>query len=81
MSVKPVPSIEESATAVAKAVDARRAKQPDRTELIQGVTLDPPRGGRDGWWLVGRVLDERADAEFSVWYLPGPRRSVSMSKT
>ena len=79
-----VPSIEESAVAVAKAVNARRARHAadpvhaalspaDLAERVTGITL-PPRAGRDGWWLVGRVLDELADAEFSVWYLPGPRR-------
>jgi hypothetical protein len=40
---------------------------------VTGITL-PPRGGRDGWWLVGRVLDELVEAEFSVWYMPGSRR-------
>ena len=80
----PYPSIEESPTAVVKAVAARRARHradPAHTglttaaiaERVTGITL-PPRGGRDGWWLVGRVLDELVDAEFSVWYMPGPRR-------
>ena len=80
----PYPTIEESATAVVKAVAARRARHradPTHTglttaaiaERVTGITL-PPRVGRDGWWLVGRVLDELADAEFSVWYMPGPRR-------
>jgi hypothetical protein len=80
----PYPTIEESATAVAKAVAVRRARHradPTHTglttaaiaERVTGITL-PPRGGRDGWWLVGRVLDELVDAEFSVWYMPGPRR-------
>ncbi len=80
----PYPTIEESATAVVKAVAARRARhRADHThtglttaaiaERVTGITL-PARGGRDGWWLVGRVLDELADAEFSVWYMPGLRR-------
>ena len=78
------PTIEESAMAVVKAVAARRARHrvdPTHTglttaaiaERVTGITL-PPRSGRDGWWLVGRVLDELVDAEFSVWYMPGPRR-------
>ena len=80
----PYPTIEESSTAVVKAVAARRARHradPTYTglttaaiaERVTGITL-PPRGGRDGWWLVGRVLDELVEAEFSVWYMPGPRR-------
>ena len=82
--IDPCPSIQESAEAVVKAVAARRARHradPAQSgltagaiaERVTGITL-PPRGGRDGWWLVGRVLDEVADAEFSVWYMPGPRR-------
>ena len=78
------PTLEESAIAVVKAVAARRARHradPTYTglttaaiaERVTGITL-PPRSGRDGWWLVGRVLDELLDAEFSVWYMPGPRR-------
>jgi hypothetical protein len=80
----PYPTLDESATAVVKAVAARRARHradPTHTgltaaaiaERVTGITL-PPRAGRDGWWLVGRVLDELVDAEFSVWYMPGPRR-------
>ena len=80
----PYPSIEESCIAVVKAVAARRARHradPTHTglttaaiaERVLGITL-PPRSGRDGWWLVGRVLDELVDAEFSVWYMPGARR-------
>ena len=80
----PCPSIPESAEAVAKAVAARRARHradPAQSgltaaaiaERVTGLTL-PPRAGRDSWWLVGRVLDELADAEFSVWYMPSPRR-------
>jgi hypothetical protein len=80
----PYPSIEESATAVAKVVATRRARyraNPDHgaltpsaiAERVTGVTV-PPRAGRDGWWLVGRVLDELEETEFSVWYIPGARR-------
>ena len=82
--IDPCPTIQESAEAVVKAVAARRARHradPVHTgltagaiaERVTGITL-PPRGGREGWWLVGRVLDELADAEFSVWFMPGPRR-------
>jgi hypothetical protein len=82
--IDPYPSLEESVIAVVKAVAARRARhRADPThagltaaaiaERVMGITL-PPRSGRDGWWLVGRVLDELVDAEFSVWYMPGPRR-------
>jgi hypothetical protein len=82
--IDPYPTIEESAIAVVKAIAARRARhRADPThaglttaaiaERVTGITL-PPRSGRDGWWLVGRVLDELADAEFSVWYMPGVRR-------
>jgi hypothetical protein len=80
----PYPSIDESCIAVVKAVAARRSRHranPAHTglttaaiaERVTGITL-PPRAGRDGWWLVGRVLDELVEAEFSVWYMPGPRR-------
>ena len=80
----PCPTIRESIEAVVKAVAARRARHradPAHAgltsgaiaERVTGVTV-PPRSGREGWWLVGRVLDELADAEFSVWYMPGPRR-------
>ena len=82
--IDPCPSIHESAEAVVKAVAARRARHrtdPAQSSLttaaiaerVTGITL-PPRRGREGWWLVGRILDEVADAEFSVWYMPGPRR-------
>jgi len=84
MPINPVPSIEESVVAVVKAVKARRERHTADpihagltaagiAEQVYGITL-PPRSGRDNWWLVGRVLDELADAEFSVWYLPGDRR-------
>ncbi len=78
------PTIEESTLAVAKAVAVRRARyraDPGHAALtaaaiaerVTGITM-PPRAGRDGWWLIGRVLDELDDAEFSVWYMPGSRR-------
>ncbi len=78
------PSIDESTLAVVKAVAARRARHradPERAgitasaiaERVTGITI-PPRAGRDGWWLVGRVLDDLEDAEFSVWYIPSARR-------
>jgi hypothetical protein len=80
----PCPSIQESAEAVVKAVAARRARHradPAQSRLTMGAIAErvtgiplPPRSGRDGWWLVGRVLDELVDTEFSVWYMPGPRR-------
>ena len=80
----PCPTIDESVLVVVKALAARRARHradPAHSgltaaaiaERVTGITL-PPRGGREGWWLVGRVLDELADAEFSVWYIPGARR-------
>jgi hypothetical protein len=85
MSVNPVPPIEETATAVVKAVNARRERHAadpahaalttaDIAERVTAITL-APRAGRDGWWLVGRVLDELVDAESSVWYMPGSRRN------
>ena len=78
------PSLDESTLAVVKAVAARRARHradPVQARLtasaiaerVTGITM-PPRRGRGGWWLVGRVLDEIADAEFSVWFIPGARR-------
>jgi hypothetical protein len=80
----PRPTVEESALAVVKAVAARRAKHrgdPRQARLtaaaiaerVTGITL-PPRPGRDGWWLVGRVLDEIVEGEFSVWCIPSARR-------
>ncbi len=82
--IDPCPTIHESTEAVVKAVAARRARHradPAHVgltagaiaERVTGVTV-PPRSGREGWWLVGRVLDELADAEFSVWYMPGSQR-------
>ncbi|MFN8594268.1 MAG: hypothetical protein U0031_22665 [Thermomicrobiales bacterium] len=79
------PTLEQSATAVAKAVAARRARHRGDAvyavlttaaiaERVTGITL-PPRSGHDGWWLVGRVLDELAETEFSVWFMPGARRT------
>ena len=78
------PTPEESGLAVAKAVAARRARHradPARANLtasaiaerVTGITM-PPRPGDDAWWLVGRVLDDLEDAEFSVWYIPNARR-------
>ncbi|MCC7024379.1 MAG: hypothetical protein IT338_16255 [Thermomicrobiales bacterium] len=83
------PTIDESATAVVKAVGVRRARHradPAHASLtasavaerVTGITL-PPRPGRGGWWLVGRVLDDIDDAEFSVWFLPEARR-IGMSQ-
>jgi hypothetical protein len=80
----PGPAIDDCVLAVVKAVAARRARHradPGHAKLtagaiaerVAGITL-PSRPGRDGWWLVGRVLDELDDAEFSVWYMPEPRR-------
>jgi hypothetical protein len=93
MFTNPAETFEERASAVAKVVDARRARHradsaharltaAAMTERVTGLTLDPPRPGRDGWWLVGRVVDELVDAEFSVWYMPGEQRGerrVSLS--
>ncbi len=78
------PTIEESVLVVVKAVAARRARHradPAHTglttsaiaERVTGITL-PPCRGREGWWLVGRVLDEIDDADFSVWFVPESRR-------
>jgi hypothetical protein len=80
----PGPALEESTLAVVKAVAARRGRhRADAAnaglttsaiaERVTGITL-PPRAGRDGWWLVGRVLDDLADVEFSVWYVPENHR-------
>jgi len=80
------PTIDESTVAVVKAIAARRAlhrgdpAQAGLTksaiaERVTGITL-PPRSGRDGWWLVGRLLDDLDDAEFSVWYMR--RRAASV---
>jgi len=78
------PTLEESVLVVVKAVAARRARhRADPTyamltvsaiaERVTGITL-PPRQGREDWWLVGRVLDEIDDVDFSVWYIPESRR-------
>jgi hypothetical protein len=78
------PTLDESALAVVKAVAARRdrhRRDPARAgltksaiaERVTGITL-PPRAGRDDWWLVGRVLDDLEDVEFSVWFMPETRR-------
>jgi hypothetical protein len=82
--INAMPTLEESTLAVVKAVAARRARHREDSEhvaltaaaiaeRVAGITL-PPRRGRGGWWLVGRVLDELDDAELSVWYMPGARR-------
>jgi hypothetical protein len=78
------PSLEQSTLAVAKAVAvlrARRRADPAQSALTTGAIAErvtgimtPPRPGSEGWWLVGRVLDEIADAEFSVWFIPGSGR-------
>lgn len=78
------PSLDESTLAVVKAVAvlrARRRADPAHAGLTAGAIAErvtgimaPPRPGRGGWWCVGRVLDEVADAEFSVWFMPGARR-------
>jgi hypothetical protein len=78
------PSLDESTLAVVKAVAvlrARRRADPAHVgltaaaiaERVAGIVA-PPRPGRGGWWFVGRVLDEIADAEFSVWFMPVARR-------
>lgn len=70
--------------AVVKAVAARRARHRGDprhagltaaaiAERVTGITL-PPRAGEDGWWLVGRVLDEIEENEYSVWSMPAARR-------
>ena len=78
------PSVDDCTLAVVKAVAARRARHrvdpvhealtaSAIAERVTGIPL-PPRSGRDGWWLVGRVLDDLDDAEFSVWFQPNPKR-------
>lgn len=70
--------------AVAKALASIRGKHranPDLAhmtasaiaERVSALTL-PPRPARGDWWLVGRVLDEIEDVEFSVWFIPEARR-------
>ena len=79
-----IPAVQDCIDVVVKAVAARRAKHrydpacagltaSAIAERVTGITL-PVRAGRDGWWLVGRVLDEIEDAEFSVWCMPAARR-------
>ena len=83
------PTLEESTVAVVKAVASRRdrhRRNPDHAglttsaiaERVTGIML-PPRPGNEGWWLIGRVLDELEEAEYSVWYLPESRR-IGISK-
>ena len=81
MPINPVPTLEDCATAVFKAVSVRRDRHradPAWAELSTATiaervngTMLLPRSGGDGWWLVGRVFDAIADAEFSVWYMMG----------
>lgn len=79
-----VPTVQECVTVVVKAVAARRARHRDDpgcagltsgaiAERVTGITL-PPRAAKDGWWLVGRVLDEIEETEYSVWCMPVARR-------
>ena len=80
----PQPSLDECTLAVVIAVAvlrARRRADPAQARLTASAIAErvtgmmaPPRRGRAGWWLVGRVLDEIADAEFSVWFMPDARR-------
>ena len=78
------PASDVCSEAVAKAlasIRARHRENPDHahmtrsaiSERVTALTL-PPRPARDDWWLVGRVLDEIEDAEFSVWLIPAERR-------
>jgi hypothetical protein len=70
--------------AVAKALASVRSKHianPDlahmtRSAIVERVTALtlPPRPASANWWLVGRVLDEIDDVEFSVWFIPEERR-------
>ena len=75
--------------AVAKALASVRIKHranPDLAhmtnsaiaERVSGLTM-PPRATHDDWWLVGRLLDEIDDTEFSVWFIPDTRR-IGISK-
>lgn len=71
--------------AVARAAHARRqrARNDPRHIHLTPAALEErivgiaalPRRGKDGWWLVGHVLDslDDADGEFDVWYLPAER--------
>lgn len=78
------PSLEERELAVAKAVAYRRATLhaqaterllpvPPIAERVRGRAL-PAREGRDGWWLVGEVIDEIEACEFTVWLRQEARR-------
>ena len=90
MSSSPAtPSIDLCTEAVAKALASIRGKHRDNLDLahmtnsaiaerVTGITM-PPRQARDDWWLVGRVLDLIEDVEFSVWFVPEPRR-IGISK-
>ncbi|MCA9862924.1 MAG: hypothetical protein KC432_07885 [Thermomicrobiales bacterium] len=70
--------------AVARALASVRAKHRSNPDLahmtgsavaerVTALTL-PPRPARGDWWLVGRVLDEIEEVEFSVWFIPATRR-------
>lgn len=78
------PPAELCAEVVAKVVASLRLKRREDpanahmtnsaiAERISGLTV-PPRPAQDRWWLVGRVLDEIDDVEFSVWFIPETRR-------
>lgn len=81
------PSEEEVAAAAQAIVDAADAiadplatAMPAVWDVVvfdgEGLTgaVECPRQGRGGWWRVGIVADEAADAEFSVWLLVRERR-------
>jgi hypothetical protein len=81
---KSEPAPELCSEAVAKALASVRGKHranPDLAhmtrsaiaERVSALTL-PPRPARGDWWLVGRVLDEIDEVEFSVWFIPEERR-------
>lgn len=78
------PTREDCVRAVARAAGARRERH--RTDprfahvtsaaLIERVfgLLGFPQRTRGDWWHVGYVIDELADAEFDVWFVPGAYR-------
>ena len=43
------------------------------TERIVGFT-GQPIPGQDGWWRVGWIVDDIAEAELDVWFQPSARR-------
>ena len=78
------PAPELCTEAVAKALASIRGKHRANHDLahmtrgaiaerVTALTL-PPRPASGDWWLVGRVLDEIEDVEFSVWFIPEERR-------